>query len=75
MPTLKQRVTVLEERADGTDERVEALEEWISDESKLREIDDERIKLLEAADAIHARRLRWMGRAVGEQAKRAKRSK
>jgi hypothetical protein len=56
MPTLTDRVTALETRADVTDERVEALEEWLSDESRLREIDEKRIELLEQAAAIHARR-------------------
>jgi len=72
MPTLKQRVTVLEERADGTDEKVDALEAWLTDESKLREIDEKRIKLLEAADAIHTRRLLTIGRAISKRAKRSK---
>jgi hypothetical protein len=56
MPILRDRVTALETRADVTDERVEALEEWLSDESRLREIDEKRIELLEQAAAIHARR-------------------
>lgn len=57
MAILRDRVTKLEKRADAADERVESLEAWLSDEAKLREIDEKRIALLEAAKAIHDRRI------------------
>jgi len=55
MPTLKERVDALETRADGTDEKIEALEEWLTDEAKLRELAEKRIGLLEEAEEIRAR--------------------
>lgn len=58
MPTLKKRVDELEKRVDGLAEKTGALENWLSDESKLREINEQQIELLKQADEIHERRLK-----------------
>lgn len=65
MPTLHKRVTALEAHARETGRaikdacgRIEDLETWTEDEERLRKIAESRIKLLEDADEIHARRIR-----------------
>lgn len=75
MPTLHDRVTDLEKRADTNDERVDSLEAWLTDESKLREISEKQIDLLKQADAIHERRIQALANPLVRRLRKTKRRK
>lgn len=79
MPNMRERVTRLEVRADSTDKRfkathrrIGALENWLTDESRLREIGEQRVKLLEEVDEIHGRRLAALAVLAERRAKRSR---
>ncbi len=72
--TLRDRVVDLEERVDGHDQQLQDLQAWIEEEKTLSDIHDQRIKLLEQADDIYARRLAALMPALGKP-KRQRRKK
>jgi hypothetical protein len=77
MPTLRDRVVKLEGCAKKARENIAELREdldglsaFVDDEAKLRAINDQQIKLLRQADAIHERRLRSLAARVAHAQRR-----